>query len=166
MNKYKIETIVGIFVVIGLLGIGYMTLTLGEVSFIGDDSYPLHARFSSVSGLRVGSPVEMLGLEVGRVEKLSIDQDQQMAVAQMKIKKGVKVYDDAIASVKTSGLIGDKYIQIDPGGSGTILKPGAIITETSSPLDIEDLIGKYAFGDVGKSKKNEKKMSNKSKEEL
>jgi phospholipid/cholesterol/gamma-HCH transport system substrate-binding protein len=79
-----------------------------------------------------------------------------MAVAEMKIKKGVKVYDDAIASVKTSGLIGDKYIQIDPGGSGTILKPGGTITETSSPLDIEDLIGKYAFGDVSKNKKNGK----------
>jgi phospholipid/cholesterol/gamma-HCH transport system substrate-binding protein len=99
----------------------------------------------------------MLGLEVGRVEKLSIDQDQQMAVAEMKIKKGVKVYDDAIASVKTSGLIGDKYIQIDPGGSGTILKSGGTITETSAPLDIEELIGKYAFGDVGKKEKDEEK---------
>ena len=157
MKKYRMETIVGVFVVIGLLGIGYMTLTLGEVSFIGDDSYPLYARFASVSGLKTGSPVEMLGLEVGRIEKLSIDQDQQMAVAEMKIKKGVKVYDDAIASVKTAGLIGDKYIQIDPGGSGSTLKPGGIITETSSPLDIEDLIGKYAFGNVSKSKKDEKK---------
>ena len=101
--------------------------------------------------------MEMLGLEVGRVEELSIDQKHQMAVAQMKIKKGIKIYDDAIASVKTAGLIGDKYIQIDPGGSGTQLKPGGTITETSSPLDIEDLIGKYAFGDVGKNKKDEKK---------
>jgi len=157
MKKYKMETIVGIFVVIGVLGIGYMALTLGEVSFIGDDSYLLYARFASVSGLKTGSPVEMLGLEVGKVERLSIAQDQQMAVAEMKIKKGVKVYDDAIASVKTAGLIGDKYIQIDPGGSGTILKSGGTITETSSPLDIEDLIAKYAFGDVGKSKKDEKK---------
>jgi len=156
MKKYEIETIVGIFVVIGLLGIGYMALTLGEVSFIGDDSYPLYARFASVAGLKAGGSVEMPGLEVGRVEKLSIDQDQQMAVAEMKIKKGVKVYDDAIASVKTSGLIGDKYIQIDPGGSVTILNPGGTITETSSPLDIEDLIGKYAFGDVSKNKKNGK----------
>jgi len=159
MKKYKMETIVGIFVVIGVLGIGYMALTLGEVSFIGDDSYLLYARFASVSGLKTGSPVEMLGLEVGKVERLSIAQDQQMAVAEMKIKKGVKVYDDAIASVKTAGLIGDKYIQIDPGGSGTILTSGGTITETSSPLDIEELIAKYAFGDVGKSKKDEKKDS-------
>jgi phospholipid/cholesterol/gamma-HCH transport system substrate-binding protein len=157
MKKYKIETIVGIFVVIGLLCIGYMTLTLGEVSFLGDDSYPLYARFASVAGLKAGSPVEILGLEVGRVENLSMDQDRQMAVAEIKIKKGIRIYDDAIASVKTAGLIGDKYIQIDPGGSGTALKPGGTITETSAPLDIEDLIGKYAFGDVGKNKKDEKK---------
>ena len=157
MKKYKIETIVGVFVVIGLLCIGYMTLTLGEVSFLGDDSYPLYARFASVAGLKPGSPVEILGLEVGRVENLSMDQDRQMAVAEIKIKKGIRIYDDAIASVKTAGLIGDKYIQIDPGGSGTALKPGGTITETSAPLDIEDLIGKYAFGDVGKNKKDEKK---------
>lgn len=157
MKKYKTETIVGFFVVIGLLCIGYLTFTLGEVSFLGDDSYPLYAKFASVAGLKAGSPVEMLGLEVGRVEKLSIDQDRQMAIAQMKIKKGIRIYDDAIASVKTAGLIGDKYIQIDPGGSGTALKPGGTITETASPLDIEDLIGKYAFGDVGKNKKDEKK---------
>jgi len=157
MKKYKIETIVGIFVVIGLLCIGYMTLTLGEVSFLGDDSYPLYARFASVAGLKAGSPVEILGLEVGRVENLSMDQDHQMAVAEIKIKKGIRIYDDAIASVKTAGLIGDKYIQIDPGGSGTALKPGGTITDTSSPLDIEDLIGKYAFGGVGKDKKDEKK---------
>jgi phospholipid/cholesterol/gamma-HCH transport system substrate-binding protein len=157
MKKYNMETTVGIFVVIGLLCIGYITLTLGEVSFIGDDSYLLYARFSSVSGLRVGSPVEVLGLEVGRIGKLTIDQERQMAIVEMKIKKKVKVYDDAIASVKTAGLIGDKYIQIDPGGSGTLLKPGENITETSAPLDIEELIGKYAFGDVSKSKKGEKK---------
>jgi phospholipid/cholesterol/gamma-HCH transport system substrate-binding protein len=156
MKKYTMETTVGIFVVIGFLCIGYITLKLGEISFIGDDSYPLYARFSSVSGLRVGSPVEMLGLQVGRVEKLSIDQDRQMAMAQMRIRKGIRIYEDAIASVKTAGLIGDKYVLIDPGGSGAALKPGGTIIETSSPLDIEDLIGKYAFGDVGKNKKDEK----------
>jgi phospholipid/cholesterol/gamma-HCH transport system substrate-binding protein len=157
VKKYKMETIVGIFVVIGFLCIGYITIKLGEVSFIGNNTYPLYARFSSVSGLRVGSPVEVLGLEVGRVEKLSIDQNQQIVVAKMRIKKGTKVYADAIASIKTSGLIGDKYVQIDPGGSGNILKPGETILETSAQPDIEDIIGKYVFGNVNQSKKGEKK---------
>jgi phospholipid/cholesterol/gamma-HCH transport system substrate-binding protein len=155
MKKYAMETTVGIFVLIGLLCVGYMTVKLGEVSLFGDNTYTLHARFTSVSGLKVGNPVEMLGLEVGRVERLTIDQEQQMALVEMKIKKGVKVYDDAIASVKTSGLIGDKYIQIDPGGSHELLKPGGAIKETASPLDIEELISKYAFGNVSKNKKGE-----------
>lgn len=153
MKKYSMETTVGIFVVIGLLCIGYMTIKLGEVSLFGDNTYTLYARFTSVSGLRVGNPVNMIGLEVGRVERLTIDQEQQMALVEMKIKKGVKVYHDSIASVKTSGLIGDKYIQIDPGGSDKLLKPGGTITETSSPLDLEELISKYAFGNVSKDEK-------------
>ena len=157
MKKYSMESVVGIFVVIGLLFVGYMTVKLGKVSLLGDDYYPLYASFSSVSGLRGDSPVEINGIEAGMVERLSIDQEKQMALVELKIKKGTKVYDDASASIKTAGLIGDKFVKIDPGGSGDILKPGGIITETSSPLDIEDLISKYVFGDVTKDDKKETK---------
>jgi phospholipid/cholesterol/gamma-HCH transport system substrate-binding protein len=107
--------------------------------------------------LRDGSPVEIDGIEVGRVGQMSIDQERQMAMVELKIKKGIKVYEDALASIKTSGLIGDKLIKIDPGGSGDILKPGVTITETNSALDIEDLISKYAFGDIKKDDKKETK---------
>lgn len=157
MKKHSIETVVGIFVVIGLICVAYMTVKLGKVSLFGDDYYPIHARFASVSGLRVGSPVEMGGIEVGRVEHLSIDQDKQMAVVELKIMKGIKVYDDASAAVKTSGLIGDKLVKIDAGGAGNILKPGGTITETTSPVDVEDLISKYAFGEIKKDDKKETK---------
>lgn len=157
MKKYSMESVAGIFVVVGLLCVGYMTVRLGKVSVFGDDYYPLYAGFTSVSGLRVDSPVEMNGIEVGKVARMSINQEKQMALAVLKIKKGVKIYDDAIASIKTSGLIGDKFVKIDPGGSGDILTPGGKITETASPLDIEDLISKYAFGDVKKEAKNETK---------
>ncbi len=153
MKKYKMETTVGIFVVIGLICVGYITVKLGDVTLFGHDSYRLHAKFTSVSGLRVGNTVEMLGIEVGRVEALTMDQENQLAVVEMRINKGVKVYDDAIASIRTAGLIGDRYVRIDPGGAGEILKPGDAIRETESPTDITDLIGKYAFGDVsGKEK--------------
>jgi phospholipid/cholesterol/gamma-HCH transport system substrate-binding protein len=151
------ETIVGIFVVIGLLCIGYMTIKLGKLGMFGGDYYILYAHFSSVSGLRVDSPVEIDGIEVGRVEQLKIDQDRQMADVKLRIQKGIRVYEDAIASVKTSGLIGDKLIKIDPGGGAAILKPGGTITETNSPIDIEDIIGKYAFGDINKEDKKETK---------
>lgn len=157
MKKYSMETIVGIFVVIGLLCIGYMTIKFGKISMFGGDFYILYARFSSVSGLRVDSPVEIEGIEVGRVEQMNIDQDKQMAVVKLRIEKDIRVYEDAIASIKTAGLIGDKLIKIDPGGGGDILKPGGRITETNSPVEIEDLISKYAFGDLNKEDKKETK---------
>jgi phospholipid/cholesterol/gamma-HCH transport system substrate-binding protein len=157
MKKYSMETIVGIFVVIGLLCIGYMTIKFGKISMFGGDYYILYARFSSVSGLRVDSPVEIEGIEVGRVEQMNIDQDKQMAVVKLRIEKGIKVYEDAIASIKTAGLIGDKLVKIDPGGGGDTLKPGGTITETNSPVEIEDLISKYAFGDLKKEDKKETK---------
>lgn len=157
MKKYSIETVVGIFVLTGLLCIAYVTIKLGKISLFGDDYISLHARFGSVSGLRVNSPVEIGGINVGRVEKLTLDQEKQMALVEIKIKKDIKVYDDAYASIKTAGLIGDKFIRIEPGGGGEILKPGGIITDTATPTDIDDLISKYAFGDVKKENKKEPK---------
>lgn len=150
MQKYSKETIVGIFVLAGLVCIGYMTVKLGDVGLFGDDSYGLTARFSKVTGLRTGSIVNMLGLEIGRVGKLSIDQEKQQAVVEMRIQKGVKIYDDAIASIKTEGIIGDRYVSIDAGGGGTLLKAGDAIVETEAPADLMDLVSKYAFGDVKK----------------
>ena len=150
MKKYSNETIAGIFVVIGLLCLGYMTVQLGNVSIFGDDSYSLYARFTTVSGLRVGNPVEMLGMEIGRISEFKMDQEDQLAVVELKIKNGIKIYDDAIASIKTAGLIGDKYVSIDAGGGGDLLKQGDTIIETEAPADIGDLISKYAFGDVEK----------------
>ena len=148
MKKYSKETVVGIFVVIGLFCIGYMTVKLGNVGFLGDNSYRLEARFNTVTGLRVGNPIQMLGLEVGRVAKFTMDQDNQQAVVLLEINKGIEIYDDAIASIKTEGLIGDKYISIDAGGGGDLLADGDSITDTESPTDIMELVSKYAFGDV------------------
>jgi phospholipid/cholesterol/gamma-HCH transport system substrate-binding protein len=150
MKKYPMETVVGVFVLIGLICVGYMTVKLGKISLFGGDTYPLKARFGSVSGLRVGSAVEIYGIEVGSVMHLSIDAERQMGIVDIKVNKGVTVYDDAAATIKSAGLIGDKYVKIDPGEAGEPLKPGGTITQTSVPADIEDLIGKYAFGDAKK----------------
>ena len=150
MKKYALETTVGIFLVFGLLCIGYMAVKFGHVSLFGDNAYSLFARFTTVSGLRVGSPVNMLGIEVGRVGRLTMDQKDQKAVVELRIQKDIQVYDDAIASIKTEGLIGDMFLSIDPGGSGKLLGHGGTITETQPALDIGDLIGKYAFGEVKK----------------
>lgn len=157
MKKYSTETVVGIFVVFGLLCVAYMTVKLGKVSLWGDDYNTFYARFGSVSGLRVGSPIEIYGIEAGRVEGLTIDPEKQVALVELKVKKSIKVYEDASAAIKTGGLIGDKFVKIEPGGGGDLLKPGGSITETTSPTDIEDLISKYAFGDVKKDNKKEAK---------
>ena len=150
MKKYTLETTVGLFVVVGLLCVGYMTVKLGNVSFVGKDTYILQARFATVSGLKVGSPVEIYGIQVGKVDRLEIDPQKQLAWVKLEVRNGINVYDDGSASIKTAGLIGDKFIKVDPGGAGNLLKPGGTITETSSALDIEDLIGRYAFGEVKK----------------
>jgi len=155
MKKYTMETTVGIFLVFGLLCIGYMTVKLGHISILGDNAYSLFARFTTVTGLRAGSVVYISGIEVGRVERLTMDQESQKAIVELRIKNDVKIYDDAMASIKTEGLIGDMYLSIDPGGGGNPLKPGESITETQPAVDIAGLISKYAFGDVKKPDDND-----------
>ena len=150
MKKYTMETIVGIFVTLGLICVGYMAVKLGDVHILGDNSYPLIAKFTSASGLKIGNPVDILGIEVGRVDQISMDQANQRAVVQIRIKNGIKVYDDAIAAIRNEGLIGDKYMSIDPGGSGTLLGPSGVITDTQAAVDIVELVSKYAFGEVKK----------------
>ena len=161
MKKYTMETIVGIFVIFGLLCVGYMTVKLGKVNILGDNSYSLVAKFTTVTGLRIGSPVNILGIDVGRVEKITMDQENQKAVVELRIKRNIKIYDDAIASIKTEGLIGDKYLNIDPGGGGDLLKPNGVITDTQAAMDIEQLISKYAFGEVKKDKGKEEEKEKK-----
>ena len=148
MKKYANETIVGIFVVLGLAAISFMAVRLGNVSLFGDNTYALYAPFNTVSGLRIGNSVEMLGMEIGRVAAFKMDQDKQQAIVELRVQKGIQIYDDAIASIKTAGLIGDKFVAIDPGGGGDLLGDGDTIIETESPVDIMELVSKYAFGDV------------------
>jgi phospholipid/cholesterol/gamma-HCH transport system substrate-binding protein len=149
MKKFSHETIVGIFVVLGLAAIYFMAVKLGNVSLVGEDTNTFYAPFSTVSGLREGNSVEMLGMEIGQVAGFRMDQDKLQAIVTLEVDKEIQVYDDAIVSIKTAGLIGDKFISLDPGGGGDLLADGDTIIETESPVDLNDLISKYAFGDVG-----------------
>lgn len=144
------QTIVGIFVAVGLACVAYMTVRLGHVSLLGQKAYPLYARFTTVSGLEVDAPVEIYGIKVGRVAQINLDQQDQMAVLKLSIQNGVKIYDDAIASIKTEGLLGDEYVSISPGGAGALLKSGGTIIQTQPPVNIYDLLSKYIFGGVNK----------------
>jgi len=118
------------------------------MELLGSEHYFLLARFNSVTGLETGARVEIAGVQVGQVDDISLHLEDQVAMVRLKIKKEVVLTDDVIASVKTTGLIGDKYIKLSPGGSEEKLGPGDLITETESALDIEELVSKYAFGDV------------------
>ncbi|MGD2097921.1 MAG: outer membrane lipid asymmetry maintenance protein MlaD [Desulfobacterales bacterium] len=148
MKKSSVELGVGIFVIIGLICVGYLTIQLGQMRLLGDDHYFLNARFLSVTGLKAGAQVEIAGVKVGQVDSISLDIKDNVAMVRLKIKKNIALSDDVIASVKTAGLIGDKYIKLSPGGSDDILEPEDTIIDTESALDIEELISKYAFGDV------------------
>lgn len=139
---------VGVFVLIGLLCVGYLTIKLGRMELTGSDGYTVYARFSSVTGLRPGAEVEIAGVRIGRVASIVLDEKKPVAVVALQLNKGVQLTDDVIASVKTSGLIGDKYVNLTPGGSGDRLEAGDTIVDTESALDIEELISKYVFGKV------------------
>ena len=146
MKRSSLETSVGIFMFIGIVCIGYLAIHLGKIGWIGNDHYELHATFQSVSGLMAGADVEMSGVKVGQIGSITLDQEKQAASVRLKIRDRIILTDDVIASVKTAGLIGDKYISLLPGGSDLVLKPGDTITETESAVDLEDLISKYIFG--------------------
>jgi phospholipid/cholesterol/gamma-HCH transport system substrate-binding protein len=146
VKKYYMETIVGLFVVVGLACVGYLSVKLGNIPLFRENTYTLYARFASVTGLRVGGSVQVFGIEVGNVSLLFIDNDRQVAVVGMNIKKNVRIYSDATATISTMGLIGDTYMRIDPGGAGEPMKPGDYIINTVTPPSLDQLIGQYIFG--------------------
>jgi len=129
MHDTKLELIVGVFVLVGITALAYMAIKLGKLEVIGGgNQIEVQAEFDSVAGLKPGASVEIAGVQVGHA--------------------GVKIYGDAIASIKTRGLIGDKYVSISPGGSQKELPPGSKIRDTESGVDLESLIGEFIHGNV------------------
>ena len=153
MDSYKrrIEFYVGLFVVLGLVCTIYIFVVLGEIDFIRDTRYPVYGFFTSVSGLKKGARVEMAGVEIGVVSNVMIDKERLLAKVELSINKNMTLSEDVIASVKTSGIIGQKYIDIAPGGSDVMLEPGQEIFNTESSLDIESLVRKFIFNTDKKS---------------
>lgn len=150
MNHSRVEIIVGIFVLIGLVCLGYLAIRLGKVELFGNTGYIVYADFSSVAGLKVGDPAEVAGVRIGKVESLGLADDR--ARIALRLDPQVKIQEDAIASVRARGLIGDKFVLITPGASDKIVSPGGKIRETESPQDITDLIGKFIGGDLTSKK--------------
>ncbi len=145
MKQQKIELTVGVFMLAGLISLTWLAMRMGNIGGIDQDEYQLQARFVSVSGLKEGAFVEAAGVRVGHVADISFDTENYEAVVTLSIDQAVKVQEDSTASVRTSGIIGDKFVKLTPGGAEEILSAGMEITETESSISIEELISKYIF---------------------
>ncbi len=146
MERGKLEFVVGIFVLIGIVCLGYLAIKLGKLELVGGNYYELQAEFSSTSGLKKGASVEIAGVEVGRVKTIGLKEDQATVV--LAIQDGIPVYNDAIASIKTRGIIGEKFMELSPGGGGEPLSPGGTIVDTESGIDLEAVISQFIHGNV------------------
>lgn len=144
MKKFDLELAVGLFMIAGVICLGYLSIKLGGMDVFGGEDYRLRAVFSNAGGIRPGSSVVIAGVEVGRVKKVSLDSYQAEVV--IELPASLQVQEDAIASIKTKGLIGEKYVEISPGGAERILQPGDKIRDTQPAVDLEQLISSYVFG--------------------
>ena len=146
MRRVNVEIAVGLFLLAGILCLAVLSIRLGKLELTGGDTVPVTARFSSVAGLKAGTDVEIAGVPVGKVDSISIVEYQ--ADVLMRIRKGIGLPDDTIASVKTRGLIGDVYIGLSPGASDRMIPPGGRIRETEAAVDMEGLIGQFVHGNA------------------
>jgi phospholipid/cholesterol/gamma-HCH transport system substrate-binding protein len=144
MQRFNFEIAVGLFVVLGLFALGYLSFKLGQVQIGAGNTYTLTAVFSTVAGLQPSATVEIAGVTIGRVDRIGLE--DFAAVVTMRLDASVRLQDDAIASIRTRGLIGEKFIRITPGGSDRLLPPGGRLREVETPLDFEDLIGRFIQG--------------------
>jgi phospholipid/cholesterol/gamma-HCH transport system substrate-binding protein len=146
MKRLDVEFAVGLFVIAGILALGYLSIKLGKMEVVGGRGYEVYALFSNSGGLKAGSAIVIAGVDVGRVKRIGLEDYQARVV--LDLPENVKLQEDAIASIKTRGLIGEKYIEITPGGSGKMIKPGGRIRETQPAVDLEELISKFVFGKI------------------
>lgn len=145
MKRFNVETAVGLFLVVGFLCFAYISVKLGNVDLFGPQTYRVTAKFNSISGLKVGANVEIAGVKIGRVANIKLATGDYVAVVALDIDKGIALQEDCIASIRTAGIIGDKYVSITPGGFDDLIPPGGEITETEGAINIEELISKYIF---------------------
>jgi len=146
MERGRLEIIVGAFVMVGILCLGYMAIKLGKLELVGGNYYEVYADFSSTSGLKPGAPVEIAGVQVGRVKEIHLKNYQ--ANVTLAIKGDIALYSDSIASIKTRGIIGEKFMEMSPGGAGEPLKAGNTIQDTEAGIDLEQVISQFIHGNV------------------
>jgi phospholipid/cholesterol/gamma-HCH transport system substrate-binding protein len=146
MKRVNLELTVGVFVLVGLACLAYLAIRLGKMEVWGG-GYQVVANFENVGGLKVGASVEVAGVNVGRVEAIKLAPGDRAKVV-LGLELGLKVHDDAIASIRTKGIIGDKYVKLSLGSSGKLIAAGGKIRDTESAVEWEELISKYIHGKV------------------
>ena len=137
---FSLEFWVGVFAIAGVGCFGYLAINIANIRLSDAGYYDVNAEFGSVSGLKLGAPVEIAGVEIGQVSK--IDLKETNAVITLRIQDQVKLRDDDIAAIRTKGIIGDRYIKLVPGGSTKLLTAGSQLTDTESAVEFEEIIGK------------------------
>ena len=145
MKKTNLEIIVGAFLLAGFICFSWLAVKMGDINPFQNETYPVTARFTSISGLKEGSTIELAGVVVGKVSQIELDAGEYEAVVHLNIDKTIELTDDSIASIRTSGIIGDKFIKLTPGGSDITLEAGDEIDETESAISLEELVSKYIF---------------------
>lgn len=145
MKRFNLEIAVGLFMVVGFACFAWLSVRLGDVNLFANRTYPVQARFGSVSGLKVGAVIEIAGVPVGKVAAITLDPESYQAQVALEIDNAVKLQEDSIASIRTAGIIGDRYVDISPGGSPELIAAGGKITETESAINLEELVSKYIF---------------------
>jgi phospholipid/cholesterol/gamma-HCH transport system substrate-binding protein len=145
MKKTSLEIVVGAFLLAGFISFSWLAVKMGDINPFQNETYPVTARFTSISGLKEGSTIELAGVVVGKVSQIELDAGDYEAVVHLNIDKSIELTDDSIASIRTSGIIGDKFIKLTPGGSDIFLEAGDEIDETESSISLEELVSKYIF---------------------
>lgn len=146
MNRTTIDLWVGVFVSMGLLAIFFMALKVGSLSGGQIRSpYELTANFDNIGGLKVRAPVKSAGVVVGRVAKIHLDKQHYQAVVTLQMDGRYTFPKDTFATINTSGLLGEQYLGLEPGGDTEDLKPGDVIKKTQSAVVLEKLISQFMF---------------------
>ena len=145
IEKQHTEILVGIFILIGIITITFLALRMGDFGLLNNTQYIIKAEFTSASGLKKGAHVEMAGVSVGKVKNIIFNPETYLAEVYIAIENNIKIPEDSIASIRTAGIIGDKFLKISPGGSEIIIEKNMSIVETEPSINLEELISKYIF---------------------
>ena len=147
---FSVEFAVGLFTMASVAAGGYLAVGLGGLTLMESNTYMLQAEFDNISGLKYGASVEIGGVPIGEVTNITLKDPQ--ALITMKIDRSVQIRDDDIFSIRTKGIIGDRYVKVSRGGSNEHVPEGGVVRETESVVDLEDLIGKFVHNFESDSK--------------